>query len=195
MRMKRRWRCLALACVLVAGAGFHGARAAEIVLERSAVDKLVMQTLFNNGGRHDLVRGPCHAYLARPSVTLRDGRVRIRSHLTARVGVVNGNACVGIALATWTEVSGKPVPRGGTVVLGDIRVDKVDDPNLRLLLESGLVPALPGVLELDVLKAVRGMLQDNAGQFETTVDPFTITAISAADDRLSVTFDFLLVAR
>lgn len=171
------------------------ATAAEIVLENSAVDKLVVQGMFNNGGRHDLMRGPCFAYLAKPSVTIRDGRVRIRSHLTSRLGVVAAGSCVGVAFATWTEVSGKPVPRGGSVVLGDIRVDKVDDPNIRLLLESGLVPALPRVIELDVLKAVRGMLQDGAGQFETTVDPFTITAITAADDRLSVRFDFTIVAR
>ncbi len=186
-------RFLGLAAAALAFAG--AAPAAEIVLELSAVDKLVAQGLFANAGRYDIVKGPCSAYLDRPSVTIAAGRVRIRSHLTARVGVVNGNSCIGVALASWTEVSGKPVPKGGSVVLADIRVDKVEDPNLRLLLESGLVPALPRVVEFDVLKSVRSMLQSNGGQFQANVDAFAIDSVTAADDRLSIRFDFLLVAR
>jgi hypothetical protein len=180
-----------LAALALAGA----APAAEIVLELSAVEKLVAQGLFSNGGRYDVVKGPCSAYLDRPSVTIAGGRVRIRSHLTARVGVVNGNSCIGVALASWTDVSGKPVPKGGSVVLADIRVDKVEDPNLRLLLESGLVPALPRVVEFDVLKSVRSMLQSHGGQFQANVDAFAIDSVTAADDKLSIRFDFQLVAR
>ena len=191
--MNRTFRWLALCACLLAGAG--GARAAEIILELPAMDKLVAQALFTNGGRYDLMKGPCFAYLAQPSVAVQNGRVRIRSHLTSRLGVVAAGSCVGVSFASWTEVSGKPVSRGGSVVLGDIRIDKVDDPNVRLLLESGLVPALPRVIELDVLKAVRGMLQDSGGQFQATVDAFTISAVTAADDKLSVRFDFTLIAR
>ncbi len=191
--MNRTLRRLAFTICLLTLAG--AAPAAEIVLELSAVDKLVAQGLFANAGRYDIVKGPCSAYLDRPSVTIVAGRVRIRSHLTARVGVVNGNSCIGVALASWTEVSGKPVPKGGSVVLADIRVDKVEDPNLRLLLESGLVPALPRVVEFDVLKSVRSMLQSNGGQFQANVDAFAIESVTAADDKLSIRFDFLLVAK
>jgi hypothetical protein len=180
---------------LAAAAWAGNAAAADIVLELSAVDKLVAQTLFTNAGRYDLMKGPCFAYLAQPSVSIQNGRVKIRSHLTSRLGVASGNSCIGVAFASWTEVSGKPVPKGGSVVLGDIRVDKVDDPNMRLLLESGLVPALPRVVELDVLKAVRGMLQGAGGQFEANVEAFNIDAVTATDDRLTVRFDFRLVAK
>ena len=191
--MKRAFRSIALCFAAAAWAG--SAVSADIVLELSAVDKLVAQTLFTNAGRYDLMKGPCFAYLAQPSVSIQNGRVKIRSHLTSRLGVVSGNACIGVAFASWTEVSGKPVPKGGSVVLGDIRIDKVDDPNMRLLLESGLVPALPRVVELDVLKAVRGMLQGAGGQFEANVEAFSIDAVMAADDRLAVKFDFKLVAK
>jgi len=94
-------------------------------------------------------------------------------------------------------VSGRPVAPGGSVVLVDIRVERVDEPNLRLLLESGLVPALPGAIELDVLRSVRGMLQAQSGQFDqfdAEVAGFAIDNVTA-DDRLSVVFDFRLVAR
>lgn len=79
--------------VFAATAGTH---AAEIVLEHSAVDKLLTQTLFTNAGRHDLQRGVCHAYLENPSVELKDGRIRIRSHLTSRLA--SGSKWLALAL-------------------------------------------------------------------------------------------------
>jgi hypothetical protein len=186
-------RCLTLGLLALALAG--GSVAAEIVLEHSAVDKLIAQTMFTNNGRHDLVKGPCSAYLDRPSVVIEGGRIRIRSHLTARVGVVDGRSCVGLAIASWTVASGRPVARGGSVVLTDLRIDQVDDPNLRLLVESCLLAALPRAIELDMRQAVRGMLQNNSGQFQAEVDTLVIDSVVAADDRLSIRFDFKLVAK
>jgi hypothetical protein len=171
-----------------------GAAAAEIVLERTALDKLVAQTLFNHNGRYELVKGPCSAYLDRPSVTATEGRLRIRSHLTARMGVVDGRSCVGVAIASWTQMSGRPVARGGSVVLVDLRIDQVDDPNLRLLVESGLL-AVPRAVEIDLRQAVRGMLQNHSGQLQAEVESLVIDSVLAADDRLSVRFDFRLVAK
>lgn len=180
---------------LMAAAMTFDAAAAEIVLERSALDKLVLQTVFTNNGRHDLVKGPCAAYLDRPSVVIEGGRIRIRSHLTARVGVVDGRSCMGVAIASWTVASGRPVARGGSIVLTDLRIDQVDDPNLRLLVDSGLLTALPRLIEFDVRRAVQGMLQDSSGQFQAEVETLAIDAVIAADDRLSVRFDFRLVAK
>ncbi len=191
--MHAKLRCLTLGLLALALAG--GSVAAEIVLEHSAVDKLIAQTMFTNNGRHDLVKGPCSAYLDRPSVVIEGGRIRIRSHLTARVGVVDGRSCVGLAIASWTVASGRPVARGGSVVLTDLRIDQVDDPNLRLLVESGLLAALPRAIELDMRQAVRGMLQNNSGQFQAEVDTLVIDSVVAADDRLSIRFDFKLVAK
>ena len=191
--MHGKLRCGVLGLLAMAFCGSAGA--AEIVLEHSAVDKLVAQTVFSNNGRYDLVKGACSAYLDRPSVAIEGGRIRIRSHLTARVGVVDGRSCVGVAIASWTVASGKPVARGGSVVLTDLRIDQVDDPNLRLLVESGLLAALPRAIELDLRQAVRGMLQGNSGQFQAEVDTLTIDSVIAADDRLVVRFDFRLVAK
>ena len=44
-------------------------------------------------------------------------------------------------------------------------------------------------------QAVRGMLQGNSGQFQADVDTFAIDSVIAADDRLSVRFDFRLLAK
>lgn len=169
--------------------------AAEIVLEHSAVDKLLAQAMFKNAGRFDLKKGVCYAYLETPSVELTDGRIRIRSHLSSRLGFESGGTCFGVGLASWTVVSGRPAASGGVVKLEDIRIDNVDDGATRAVLESGLLPALPRAIELDVMKAVRDMLQGAGSQFQGTVDSFQIDSVSAANDKLSVKFNFKLVAR
>ncbi len=190
--MNRPLRWIGLSVALLAATG---PKAAEIVLERSAVEKLVMQTMFSNAGRYDIQRGACYAYLDSPSVELKDGRIRIRSRLSSRLGVDMGNACVGVTLASWTVVSGRPGANGGSVRLEDLRIDSVDDPTVRLVLESGLLPTLPRAIELDVLKAVRSMLQNSGAQLQTSVDAFQIESVAAGDDRLAVRFNFRLVAK
>ncbi|MEQ1685079.1 MAG: hypothetical protein ABL916_15635 [Burkholderiaceae bacterium] len=190
--MSRKLRRAAL-CATLAAASM--AQAAEIVLERSAVDKLVTQTMFINAGRYDIQRGACYAYLDSPSVELKDGRIRIRSRLSSRVGLDTGNTCVGVSVVTWAVVSGRPAANGGSVRLEELRIDSVDDPTVRLVLESGLMPALPRAIELDVLKAVRSMLQNSGAQLQTTVDAFQIESVLVGDDRLTVRFNFRLVGR
>lgn len=191
--MNRTLRRLGICCALAAAA--TGTPAAEIVLERSAVEKLVTQTMFGNAGRYDLQRGACYAYLESPSVELKDGRIRIRSRLSSRVGLDTGNTCVGVSIASWTVVSGRPAATGGSVRLEELRIDSVEDPTLRLVLESGLLPALPRAVELDVLKAVRSMLQNSGAQLQTSVDAFQIESVVVGEDRLGVRFNFRLVAR
>jgi hypothetical protein len=186
--LRRAGLCVALLAAPIA-------QAAEIVLERSAVEKLAMQTMFSNAGRYDIQRGACYAYLDSPSVELKDGRIRIRSRLSSRVGLDTGNTCVGVTIASWTVVSGRPAANGGSVRLDELRIDSVDDPTVRLVLESGLLPALPRAIELDVLKAVRSMLQNSGAQLQTTVDGFQIESVRVGDDRLAVRFDFRLVAK
>jgi hypothetical protein len=188
--MNKIGRALALSLAM-----FGSAQAAEITLERSAVEKLVAQTLFTNAGRYELQGGSCFAYLEKPGVELKDGRIRIRSYLNSRIGVDVGNACVGVAFATWTVASGRPVAAGGTVRLEDLRIDGVDDPTARLVLESGLLPSLPRAIELDVLGAVKSMLQGSGAQLQTSVEAFQIESAAVADNRLAVKFNFRLLAK
>jgi hypothetical protein len=194
MRRTRHFLSAAAAALGLAALG-PTAQASEVVLEHSAVDKLLAQTLFNSNGRYVLRRGPCAAWLENPTVELRDGRVRIRSHLTAAVGAEVNGSCLGTRVAGWATVSGRPVAAAnGTIRLDDLRADDVSDPNLRMLIEAGVNAAFPRAIELDMNKAVRDMLRGNP-QFQGTVDALTIAAVTVADDRIAIRFDFRLVAR
>jgi hypothetical protein len=172
------------------------ASAAEIVLERSGVEKLIAQALFNDRGRFTLTTGPCASYLDQPSVTLGNGRIQIRSHLSARVGFVVNADCAGFALESWTKISGKPAPAGGFVRLVDIRIDEVDDPNTRtLLVNSGLASLFPKAVQLDVQTAVQSMLQQSVDQIQATVEAFDFQEVTVANDRLSMKFNFKVVGK
>jgi len=171
------------------------ANGAEIVLEQSAVQKLVVESLFKDNGRYYIQRGACSAYLDSPSVTLAGGRVVIRSRLNARLGMDFGDSCAGVDLASWTTVSGEPSAQGTSVRLANIRIEEVGDANTRIVLNSGLVPTLPGAVELDVLKAVRSMLQGASGQLQVEVLVLNIESVRVADNKLSVRFDFKVAGR
>jgi hypothetical protein len=188
-----RWAVASMASALAALSCPLGA--AEIVLEQTAVQKLVEQSLFNDNGRYYVNRGACAAYLETPTVSLRDGRVLIRSHMSGRFGAVVGGNCIGVGLASWAVVSGAPGAQGSVVRLTGIRLDDVQDSNTRLLLDSGLVPSLPNAIELDVLKAVKTMLQGQGGQIQADVQALDIQAVVVADNKLSVRFDFKLIGK
>ena len=171
------------------------ANGAEIVLEQSAVQKLVVESLFKENGRYYIQRGACSAYLDSPAVTLTGGRVVIRSRLNARLGMDFGDSCAGVDLASWTTVSGEPSAQGTSVRLVNIRIEEVSDANTRIVLNSGLVPTLPGAVELDVLKAVRSMLQGASGQLLVDVLALNIESVRVSDNKLSVRFDFKVAGR
>lgn len=182
--------------VIAAGLIGQTAAAAELVLERSAVERLVQQSLFADAGRYWLQRGACYAYLHKPSVTLAGGRVFLHAQLSALLGVSAPNGtCAGIPIASAVTVSGRPVQAGGTVRLTQLRVEDVAEPSVRALLQSGLVPNLPGAIEIDVAGAVRRMLTQPNVPYTSELESLHISAISAEDNQLGVTFDFRLRAR
>ena len=69
---RRVARISSFAALLISAITCNAAHAAEIVLEASAVDKLVKQSVFNDEGRHYFTKGTCYAYLEQPTTTLRD---------------------------------------------------------------------------------------------------------------------------
>lgn len=180
------WTALALPSVAVA---------AELVLERTAIDKLLVQTLFKEDGRKYLVRTACETYLETPTSAVKGGRVMIRFHITSKVGVPAGKVCVGPTFATWSSMSGRPVATGAVIRLEDIRIEEVEDAKVRFLLKTGLAPAVPQAVELDVQKSVVSMLKVSSPQMESVAEFIQISDVQAENDRLTVKFDFKLLAR
>src|SRR5215470_13069867 len=110
MKIAHRLLQVVLPAVLVACLPAHGA---EIVLERTAVDRLVRQALFTDQGRYYLQKGACYAYLDDPNISLTGGRMVLNANLTSFLGVMVGAQCVGVPLKSNVTVSGKPAQQGG----------------------------------------------------------------------------------
>src|SRR5262245_15884890 len=110
MKLAHGLLCGVLTVVVLSGLP---ARGAEVVLERTAVDRLVRQSLFTDQGRYYLQRGQCYAYLHDPVVSLAGGRVVLNANLTSYLGVMVGTQCVGVPLSSKVVLSGKPVQQGG----------------------------------------------------------------------------------
>jgi hypothetical protein len=182
----------ALVAALLTSRPAHGA---EIVFERTAVDRLVRQSLFTDQGRYFLQRGACYAYLDHPSVSLTGGRVVLNANLTSYLGVIVGNQCVGVPLNSPVTLSGRPVHQGGVVRLDDLRVDSIADQSTRAVVQSGVLPKFPQAVEVDVAAALRAMLKQPNIPYTSELEGLDITALTAEGDRLGVTFEFRLVAR
>ena len=75
------------ACCLLASAFCSRAFASELLIDRDAVQTLVVASLFKDQGRWYLSKGTCYSYLERPRVALAGGRLVINAHLTARLGL------------------------------------------------------------------------------------------------------------
>jgi len=192
MRHAHRLLRAVLPAVLLAWLPAHGA---EIVLERTAVDRLVRQALFTDQGRYYLQRGACYAYLDDPAVSLTGGRVVLNANLTSYLGVLVGTQCVGVPLNSKVVLSGKPAQQGGMVRLADLRIDNIADQATRALVQQVVLPRFPQAVELDVAAAVRSMLKQPNIPYTTDLERLDITALSAEGDRLGVTFDFKLLAK
>ncbi len=172
------------------------AHAAELVLERSAVERLVQQALFNDKGRYFLQRGACYAYLEEPAIALAGGRLVLDANLTAFTGVIVNNQCIGVPLKSRVRVSGKPAPQqGGFVRLVEPSIDNISDSNVRALVQQVVLPRLPQALEIDVGAAVRSMLKQPNVAYTGDLERIDISAVSAENDRLGVVFDFKLIAK
>ena len=192
MKKIDQWVRGVLVVALLAGLPAH---AAEIVLERTAVDRLVRQSMFTDQGRYYLQKGACYAYLDEPAVSLTGGRVVLNANLTSFMGVMVGTQCVGVPLNSKVTVSGKPAQQGGVVRLADLRIDNIGDQSTRAVVQSGILPRFPQAVEIDVAAAVRAMLKQPNVPYTSELERLDITALSAEGDRLGVTFDFKLIAK
>jgi hypothetical protein len=173
------------------------AGACDLALGPNSIQKLVAEQMFTQRGRWYLVdNGPCYAYFERPKTRLTEGRLILDAHLSARIGVQMGDSCVGSELGTNVTLSAKPVGKGSSLSLDDIRVDHVDDSASRDVLEviQQIAPqALPKTYRLDVLTFLRSKTGGAAG-IPVTVAQFRILNTETHRDAVVISFDMSLTA-
>jgi hypothetical protein len=182
--------------VLSTAAAF-GTAASELSLGPASIQKIVSEQLFNQKGRWYLVNnGPCYAFFDHPKTHLTQGRLVLNAHLSARIGVQIGESCAGTDMASNVTISARPVGKGSSLTLADIRFDRVDDGASQEALNAlqQIAPeALPKAFSFDLL----AMLKDksiSAVGIPLTVTQFRILNTETGPGAVRITYDMTLTA-
>jgi hypothetical protein len=179
-------------------AGLAGrATASELVIGRDALQTVMVASLFKDQGRWYLVKGKCFAYLERPNVSLDGARVIIDAHLSSRLGLTVGDACMGTELASDVRVSGKLVGSGTHIEIDDIRIDSVKDENTRKvvdLLQSATGGSLPKSANIDLLPLLKPTSVPGT-DIKVSASNLAIAKVTTLADAVDVDFEVKLTAR
>jgi len=191
-----RRRVLLAACLTLSGL-VGRATASELVIGREALQTVMVASLFKDQGRWYLVKGKCFAYLERPNVALDAGRVIINAHLSSRLGLTVGDACMGTELMSDVRVSGKLVGSGTHIEIDDIRIDNVQDENTRKiidLLQSATGGSLPKSANIDLLPLLKPTGVPGT-DIKVSATNLAIAKVTTLADAVDVEFEVKLTAR
>jgi hypothetical protein len=193
-----RVRSLLCLLFLVPGALLAEGSVSEISIQNTAIEKMLMEELFIDRGRYNLLQETrCqYAYLDSPSVTISQGRVRIKVRLSGKLAVEVGEQCVGGGSdVVRLTVSGKPTYAGEKIGLTDIRVDEVSNEAYRMLLQQFLESAVQRAVNINVREGLQRVLADRQAKVEVTVSQLSVTELIAENNILHASLTFSLSAR
>ena len=189
-------RSLLCLLFLLPGALLAEGSVSEISIQNTAIEKMLMEELFIDRGRYDLLQETrCqYAYLDSPSVTISQGRVRIKVRLSGKLAVEVGEQCVGGSSdVVRLTVSGKPTYAGEKIGLTDIRVDEVSNEAYRMLLQQFLESAVPRAVNINVREGLQRVLADLQAKVEVTVSQLSVTELVAENNILHALLTLSLI--
>ncbi len=191
-------RSLFCLLLLLPGASFAAGAASEIAIQNTAIEKMLINELFIDRGRYNLLpETRCqYAYVDSPAVAISQGRVRIKVRLSGKLAVEVGDQCVGSGSdVVRLTVSGKPTFSGEKIGITDIRVDEVSNEAYRVLLQQFLESAVPRAVQINVRDGLQRMLADRQAKYEVVVNQLSVTDLTAENNVLHATLTFSLTAR
>jgi hypothetical protein len=180
------------------GASMAAGPASELTIQNTAIQKMLMDELFIDKGRYQLLpQTACqYAYVDSPTVTLSQGRVRIKVRVSGKLALEVGDQCVGSASdVVRVAISGRPVFSGEKLVLTDIKVDEVSNEAYRVLLQQFLESAIPRAVEINVREGLQRMLATRHSTYDVVVSQLSVTDLTAENNLLSAMLTFSLTAR
>ncbi len=189
---------LAVALGAQPGASPAAGPASELTIQNTAIEKMLMDELFIDKGRYQLIpQTACqYAYVDSPAVTLSQGRVRIKVRVSGRLAMEVGDQCVGGASdVVRVAISGRPSFSGEKLVLTEIKVDEVSNEAYRVLLQQFLESAIPRAVEINLREGLQRMLATRQPAYEVVVNQLSVADLTAENNQLHATLTFSLTAR
>jgi hypothetical protein len=189
----------------------HGAElnlhGSELKISTNALERTLQARLFKSPddksptGRY-YIRGnaekPCSVYAEDPHISFKsasgtdEARIWVHLKIHARLGKPVGDTCLGLALATESDVSFIPFADGERVGFRDARIeDLTQSRQLDFLLAPFLKGKIPSSLEVNAADLLRKTLtgsEDRTG-YAITLDRLQIGTLEVRDDMLVVDVD------
>jgi hypothetical protein len=152
-------------------AGTTAVHASTLAIHQNALTTVIAKRLFPDSGRR-LLNGSIsscnYAYLERPAVTLRDGRLFLRMHLVAQAGINVSGHCRGAGDSFMTTISGQPYVTADGISIRDFRLEEGRD-LYKGFLDPLLRRQVPALLSVNVRDQLARGLQNQVPEFRFSV--------------------------
>jgi len=150
--------------------GARAASATEVSVSAQALERTLREQLFNGPDGRYYLRGnptsPCFVYAEDPHVSFVKDRILVHVHTKSKLGTTVHGSCLGVSLATNTDVSFVPEAEEDSVGFREARLEKMSDSKeLNFLLEPFLSRKLPQQMKLNAATLIRQLLSKST---ETT---------------------------
>jgi hypothetical protein len=151
-------------------AGVRAASATEVKVSAKSLERTLRAQLFNGPNGRYYLRGsaetPCYVYAEDPHVSFVNERIVVHVHTRSKIGTQVRGTCVGLGLATDTDVSFVPEAEEESVGFRDARLEKMSDSKeLNFLLTPFLSRKLPQQMKLNAATLIKQLLSKST---ETT---------------------------
>jgi len=130
------------------------AHAVELHITAGALQRTLLQQLFNGPQNRYYMRGDahsaCYVYAENPSVSFKDDRVVVHVRTHAKLGTSVAGRCIGISI---------PDAEGESIGFRDARIEKLSESaELNFLLTPFLSRKLPQAMKINAADQVRQLL-------------------------------------
>lgn len=190
---------LGLTLILIAPQGVSGA---DVVLHYSAIEKILLQEVFNQEGKHFLFGGPefpcMSAYLSQPVISSVGMRLKLQAFFKGSMGQKYADKCLGVSEEFPLAMTGRPHFQDGTLILKDVRYsDESQIPQFSENLSAFVNHELQDAFKYDLTRAVESLIVENQNlvPYDLELSSLDIPQIAVLEDRLALQVEFSILLR
>jgi hypothetical protein len=178
------------------------APAVELHIQYGALERMLAEQAFTQEGRR-YVRGSktarCNfAYLEKPRIESRDGRLRIHARFTGRSAANLFGGCVGLGDAFDLTITTTPEFREPNIVLRDVTVSSDGKTGFYIRrVCTAMAASLTRDFKYGVTGEAKRILEEpgNLPQYKRELRGFAVREIRITDDALVLVLDFELAVK
>ncbi len=173
-----------------------------MVLHYSAIEKILLQEVFNQEEKHFLFGGPefpcMSAYLSQPVISSEGVRLKLRTLFRGSMAQEYADGCLGVSEEFPVAMTGTPHFQDGTLTLKDVRYsDESRVPQFSEYLSAFVNHELQGVFRYELTRAVDSLIAENQNliPYHLELSNLDITQIAVLEDRLALQVEFSILLR